>query len=129
MPNLGSLAKSLTKTMISVAGDGAKSISLVLLDEVTYTLDGDFTQTSQTVSIGKALMGSVSEGFVAKYQLIATTHVFLVSWLDWQASGARNPDAYDFAIIDGVKWNIEKIVEGSFQESFLIFAKPAREAI
>lgn len=129
MPNLGTLAKSLMDKMIVAAGDGAVDVSVILLESVTYTPDGDFTRTDITVPLGKALKGNVSEAQVAKYGLTSTSHAFLISTKAWEAAGARDPDTYDSAIIGGVKWRIEKIVYGSFGESYLIFACLAGVAV
>lgn len=119
--NIGSLAKSLMKKTVALAGDGTRNIEFTLLDEAVYdTVTGTFTRTDDTYSV-KALMGVVSEIEAAKYKLVNSSSKFVVSMLDYEAAGGRMPATYDKAIVNGRDWLIEKVVIGPFDESLWFY--------
>lgn len=118
MPNLGSLARTLMKKTIAIAGNGTKEVSVTILEGTTYnTVDGTFTRTDESATIGKALLGVVSEMEAAKFKLEVTTHKLVVAMLDYEASGLVLPLTSDKLTIGTAEWLIEKVIVGPFNEA------------
>lgn len=120
---MGSLAKSLMKKAVAIAGNGTKKITLTIIGPASYDPEtGEHTRTDIAVPLGNAIMGRVSEAEVAKFKLTSTTHSATVAMLDYQAAGSPTlPDTNDRVLIDGVEWMIEKIVTGSMGQSIKFY--------
>lgn len=124
--NLSSLAQTLMKKAVAVAGDGAREVSLELVSDTIYDPEtGDFTTTNIIAPLGHALFGMISEAENVKHRLAVTTHKAVIPYTNWTESGQRYPEANDRVQIDGEVWEIERVAEDSMRASIILFmAKP-----
>lgn len=120
---IGSLAKTLMQKAVAFSGDAAKPVTISILNSTDYdTETGTVSETRTDVLIGRALLGRVSEMDSKKYQLTNTTHKAIVAMLDYEAAGSPDlPEAEDRVLIDGVVFEVDRIVVGSMGQSILLF--------
>lgn len=126
---IGSLARTLMKKAIQLAGDGTQEVSITILGDVVYDpATGEYTRSDSTMPIGRGLMGQVSEAEVAKYRLENTTHKATVSMVDYEASGSPQlPETSDRLLIDGVVWLVDKVRFGSMNQHICFYVCEAND--
>ena len=124
---VGSLSRILMKRAINFAGDGTKPVTLTILESTSYDPEtGETTRSDSNYSLGRAIVGVVSEGEVAKHRLTATTHKAVVAMLDYEASGSPQlPKTSDTILLDTKPWLVDKVVFGSMNQSVIFYVSEA----
>lgn len=124
---MGSLARSLMKKAVAIAGDGTKEVTISVLLSADFDPDtGDVIRSDSSYSLGRAIVGVVGEAEVAKFRLTATTHKAVVAMLDYEASGSPQlPQTSDRILLAGKPWIIDKVRFGSMNQSIIFFVSEA----
>jgi hypothetical protein len=122
--NISGIAKSLMKKTVTIAGDGARDVFLVLVSDTVYDIEtGGFTTAETVVPLGAALFGTASDTESTKYGLTVSTNKVVIPRLNWEATGSRFPEAQDRIRIkpSDDDWDVEKVATDSVEASIIIF--------
>jgi len=124
---MGSLAKSLMKKAVALAGDGTKPCTIQILNSADFDPDtGVITRSDSSYSLGMAIVGVVSEAEIAKHRLTATSHKAVLAMLDYEAGGAPQlPETSDRILLDGKAWIVDKVRIGSMNQSIIFYVSEA----
>lgn len=109
--DFGSLTKGLMQKTMRLAGDGAKSITIIRVsDDPTYDPETGETETDTTeVTVPYALCGAFTEAEMIRYKLVAGTEKIVFA----RADIVELPEAEDYVEVDGddTTWRITKVIE------------------